>query len=97
MRVVCEGCVRLRWDALVRLTTSTRVAIFLAQARVPGGDRGGRSISLLAMKVILPRTASSSFLRQVDHAEQPWSGPGFYTENVELVLLSAFKKEIECW
>ena len=62
MRVVCEGRVRLRRNALEHLTESTSVSIFLAHARVPGGDRGARPISLLAMKVILPRTASSSFL-----------------------------------
>ena len=63
MRVVCEGRVRTRRNALVHLTTLTSVSIFLAHARVPGGDRGARSISLFAMKLILPRTRQPSFLR----------------------------------
>ena len=51
MRVVCEGRVRSRRNALVHVRKSTTVSIFLAQARVPGGDRGARPISLLAMKL----------------------------------------------
>ena len=64
MRVVCEGRVRTRRNALVRLTTSTRVSIFLAQARVPGGDRGARPISLLTMKCIVIHTCQLPFLSQ---------------------------------
>ena len=64
MRVVCEGRVRSRRNALVHVRKSTTVSIFLAQARVPGGDRGARPISLLAMKV-MPHTHQLSFLSQL--------------------------------
>ena len=65
VRVVGEGRVRPRRNALVHLTKSTKVSTFLAQARVPGEDRGATSIISLTMKLIVPHTRQLSFLSQL--------------------------------